>query len=844
MMLTKALEIVSDPTISEKEKLQLTTEINRILTEKDGQGRYKSRESFDLWNETKKELEGDQTTRNWIGYFTGVYGKQYTSADAEFRALKLELNNTRIAINSEVGADILGIDGGLQERKDYYENLRYNTPEGSIYNMSINIDFTWLNGIQLTGQQRRDHVSEQQFEDQQRSEYFTQLEEIGLHYREELEALGFGADHELEQAIYAEWAFKREQLAASYPSVRSPWRAEYKPSAEIFDHYLGIMMREIRAKKPLRNEGEDYMDWQGRVVEWRNKLPMYVEAQTTAWTESLGRWPDAVPGLTTEMIEQIVDGVSYANYEQWRRDNNTLYQDMDEAYDELYLRPYFEITSGAQKSEYPLRHNRAMNQLKMPDALALWEWIESRQPGKWTLAEVEQKFSNLTNDGMSSPGVLLEAYIRQGETPEEAMEHRIWEILSWIGPGRGFTIFKDEANLHGIDPSAIDMWYETGGKITAWKDPEEWESLYRAMQNTAFTMGLRPPTDEELEQRVIAEGLQKEFMDEMERLFGGKDLEFYTTMAQWYNIKDPNIKSRFREQHKDVMIGIDNYTKLKLEFAGISPKHAVWAKYYLPGIKLGKGEEMPSTYNSYALAMMGDDMVQEVASYLFADGKLSPESREELSFIFDRVAGKTRTKNVERWLQTTIKKELAWDSIFGINTEGMNGLPDEITNYTQFELERLFESDGAEELSRLAELELQELWIKSQGAEGDPSETFEDYLEGLRSLYNVGWRAEFEFKTLQGNMDPKGETENIPSTEQQPGGMILAGHMLLDPETARIVGKTAIDQINFNMVNDQPIHQDTIRYFMKLISWQPQWGPVFNQILTGDRSDTSWKLLR
>jgi hypothetical protein len=827
------------PGLTVDQQLEMAQKISWLFQNKSEDGkRPAKREDWDIWNEARLRVEGQHQARNTLGYFTGIYAKPYTSGDLELRALKQDMNAMKLMVNNIVGADLFGFDEDIQQRDEFWKNTRYNLPQGAIYGLTNAVSYTWLDGKQLRHDKRRTHIAEGLMEAQRWDDYFTAIDRIERNYAEILDNMPFGTPYE-ERSYYLDKKFAAlSSVKNQYADILSAWAPGSKSDSAIFDHYTDLFYRELRSTKPPRYEGQDYQEWRQLTTQWQEELTLIALSQQKEWLTTLDRDGLGLPGLTEDMVRMITDNLDFTKYEMWRLSKNDMYDDMDDAWFELYYKPYHEVTGGTKKTERMLRHENYLRQYQPPTPREIFEWIDARQPGKYTLMDIELEYERIALENeIGIPGLEAEDWLRAGKTVEESKEEQIWHILSWAGGGEGLKIFKEEANLKGVSKDEFNLWYGTQGQSSTWTE-EEFERIFQVFQEVANEMGLRPPTAEELEQRAKAEELNQKFTDMMKGLFGEN---FYEKMGQYYDTPfGSDFRARFEAENDELMEVIKNYNALKNMYAYNSPDHMIWAFYYNPDVALGQDGFVPDVYQSYTLSRLGPSLTQKV--YLYNKGlySLTGEERQELSRVWESLGGRDRTGSVESWIRNNVAKELEMSSLYGdLDLDKVNnGLPEEISPFTQWELEQLYESEGDYELSPLAQKELHDIYVEQVGKNVDRI-TFTEWMSNLSNRYNMGWRAQLREETVKQDMGiPEGPAHSLTP---RPDGTVFAGHILMPAHVASTIGEYFIGVVNKSLLEGTPLTANTISWFEKLVEIRPEWEEWINEMITGKKKDGSWK---
>jgi len=209
-VLRNALDALSSPDMTDAEKMALVARVQIALSydlRQDADGNPKDQSAYDLWSDARRQIETEEYTQGIMGFFTGIYGKTFTDADAELLRLRDEINNLKFAMNNEVRADIFDYYPDPDRRWSFYTEERYNTPEGWISNLYGTIRMTRTpEGKQLLGLDRLDLISQRIREEQARSAFFEGFREAKETLQDALALLPMGAAPKLKERAYQDYA--------------------------------------------------------------------------------------------------------------------------------------------------------------------------------------------------------------------------------------------------------------------------------------------------------------------------------------------------------------------------------------------------------------------------------------------------------------------------------------------------------------------------------------------------------------------------------------------------------------------------------------------------------------
>jgi diguanylate cyclase (GGDEF)-like protein len=535
-----------------------------------------NREQTELWNTTYNEIKSGDYGTAMLGYFSGIYAKDFTDAEVDFLRLRDEVYALRGMVNDTIGAELFDREGSPTQRYDQYTDRLYQTPEGytaNVYNMLRYV--TTDDGKTPNPEERRELISKSLDQDANLQAYYQAMSEASNRYQAELAALPIGADSALRQAAYQKFMTERDGIRADFPGLLPSWTIGYKPEEMVFDNFADEFWKAVQATKPRREADEAYEDWQLRVAQWQGDIPTIMTSKADVWLpilarelklepEQLARQTQVelpggrsldIPALTQELLKQAtVEG-----YTDWKKRKDSALDALDAGWTAMYYDKYWDYLKGKSGYERDMAERQFLEQRPKPSTEELIQWVSQEYPGRWTPQQLKQWIEGRRMETVES---------RLAPKDEnEQMAQEVWDILAWAGPNKK-KLQAEFENLGGYW-SSVNMWWESGGRPEAWKDPEDFQKVYDLLKQAARKLHLTDPDRATLQEWNQAQKLDAQLKDLYEKELGADYLEI---MSEYWNA-DSRTRRSLRKQYPL----IDQYYDLRDAWIKQNP---VWAKYY------------------------------------------------------------------------------------------------------------------------------------------------------------------------------------------------------------------------------------------------------------------------
>jgi len=546
--------------------------------------------ALDLWEKARDEIGNEEYSSGLVGYFTGIYGKEFTDADAELERLRREINSLRMTLNDEIGAEVLGLDMNAENRHQYYQDQRFNTPEGYLYGLRSLIGWSRApdTGRQLFGEERLQNIAMRVRQEQKVQAFYDDALNLRNSLQQGLASLPIGAAGALKEKYFQEY---NEGMARLFGDEETRMLINkpndyigYKPTSLVYQQARNMWWETIRNTAPVPDftRPNGYVEWKEKYDAWLAEItsPQNVaflvrdlEGMFTSleWADETNR-PENMMGLLA--VETTPEG-----FETWKKENDSVLQAIEYVHGRYFLDEYFRGIEGKNVDESTL-FKRFFDR-KYPEGATDENYIE------WIQKEYGDRFS----DGQ----IIAAVHGRPRTTPEERQEqgagplkpvlNSIFEELSGIAPGTEYGDFLDAYRSVGGREGDIDVVYNPitgqGTKVIDFPSDKskEWaDDVLAKIREAKRIMGLDNISDAELKDRGDARNLNDTFRASVEQTLGD---DFYTLYG-YYNGLSLSEQSAFRKSSKEDYARIEEYRKMRDAYAEQNP---LWAKYYVEADK-------------------------------------------------------------------------------------------------------------------------------------------------------------------------------------------------------------------------------------------------------------------
>lgn len=534
------------------------------------------------WVAARDRMEKSTYYSQLVGYFTGVYAKEFTDAEAELMAIRDEINFMKDSINSLTVAPVFGLDPVAESRYEMYSNKRWETPEGFVSQLYGVSRWTRLDsGGQAYGDDRRDIIAQRIWENEVSAAYQDSLTILQDEFDNCQKSRKVGAASALNRACWSTMFQGRKFLDDNpvYDLARRDWAIGYKTESMIKDRFEHLWWSYIKSTRPkwFKEDGEKYESWQERTEEWKDNLedvgttlvPFFSAEEISSRTGFEGGDDREIPGSRILVEESVLQGlVAQTNregFETYTKTTDSSFDAMNEAWKVLRWDPYFKMMEGVDEAnsyERELAERAFLDKYgDAPSQDELKRWVmENYEEDQFTPEELDAVFGAGT------------ATIEERQMPSSergVVEDGIWEVLGGIGPGENFQIFKENFVKLGGDDDMFTAWYETNGHIG---DFEKVGEFYTTLQAAAQAGDFGIPSEDQLVEFAMAKNMNDEFRSGVEREIGE---QIWQTLSVYGVLKGPQ-KREYKKANAEVL---DLYFDMRDFFA---EANQLWAKYYNP----------------------------------------------------------------------------------------------------------------------------------------------------------------------------------------------------------------------------------------------------------------------
>ncbi len=586
------------------------------------------REGNPIWDKAQKYTEETEYYNRLIGFFTGIYPKAYSDAEAALRELRHEINFLRDMINDEVGAEIFDLPGEEEARRERWMERRYSVDEGLIYGLYSVISWTRIpTEGQLYGERRREYVERDVLKQIQRRDYFAYNDVIYDELQTNLESLPVGAPYELKEGYYDEyaghktWAETTDNYALARRSVTHPGPAKTESEwADWFaDTWYGIL---LSTKPSWDRDSESYPEYKERVAQWERDLPMIAEQTLPHFQRDLTTLPpDAVwPDLLSISNKEAMN--------VWDLENDSALDALNRVWDDNYWTAFWETVEGKTGYERDLAEMKfRMAWPAAPNEQTLLNWVEQVYGNKFAREELRE----ILNSGVMDVQGRLDAT----KSDQEKMADQIWLWMSWVGPNK--KQLERAFWAYGGDPRDWDKWWSSEGDPLAWEE-DEFEKFYSLITAAAGGLNLAEPTMEQLQEWSYVQDLHDTYKQLAKTGFGAN---IFVVSAQ-YNELPRAERKEFRAAHPELELFWDFRDQYAVD-------HPLWAQYYNPqAAKASAGGSGSGGYSSSTTAGRRAPAIQTIPT-------LAHRSATDVRELLKRGVGRGRATRLVKWPVTLLK---------------------------------------------------------------------------------------------------------------------------------------------------------------------------------------------
>ena len=618
-ILSNANDAISDPDMGIDEKREIVANAAAAIDvdqRVDADGKPINQAGYDMWVEARNQVLNDEWLNNLTGYFTGIYGKAFTDADALLTARRHQMNILKRSMNNEVGASILDLDSAADLKWDSYVNEKYNTPEGYLNGLRDLIGWSITpEGKQLYGDDYEKYVAIQVKQDADMDAFYDGVAVAKQRLEVSLSKYPVGSklrDQAKDDYSDTMSALLTDDVKATLLETNKS--VGYRPQQLVYEQFREMWFKMLRATAPQKKEEEDWTEWRARYDEWKQNVMEFVpsfirtfrdmidKTQIPDWEYNLymnmtpeeqSEYKKANPDkyrqikaydpnqYVTDIIGRLVEETTVEGYDAWDLESDSLSDAIEHVYTKNYVDEYFSATDGKKHEDFRLAERSFYGQWdgsdNTPTEQQLVEWVKETYGDRFTEDQIRKALRGrevLTPDE------------RAAETrgPLRPLLEDAFNVLSLVAPGWEYGKFLDAYRSVGGKEDDLGVIFNpiTGeatkeDQLPSDKSKEWLEGVVEKINQAAKIMGLDEVSDGELAER----GAARKLNDQLKTLATAKYGEDFFTMYEYYWGLSLSEQSEFRKNQPDEHAMIKEYRKDREAFGVANP---IWAKYYLePG---------------------------------------------------------------------------------------------------------------------------------------------------------------------------------------------------------------------------------------------------------------------
>ena len=597
-----ALEEMSNPdlTFNQRNEIALLAEatiMHRNLSTKDEDGNtlYENAQAAEKWHASRNHIENQEYYSRTLGYFTGVYPKEFSDAEADLMALRDQVNSLKYAMNQEAGAVLFNLDPNNRRRWENNVDMRFNTPEGMIADLYGSK--RWVTDsagqVERDPEKRHDLVIDNLIRGQQTRARYDKLRQLKSELDVKLQPFqDIGTPWELKEQAYREYyeAVADVEAAPEYGGADRIWLVGWKPKRLVYQDIRNLMWRTTEQAKPPFIEGEDYGEYLQQIEDWTQSLDkMALLGGIAFWNKfSEIEWMDPEMNSIEDLTDRLVEEFTPEGYRQWQLDGDTPLDAMTRMWQENYWQKYYDKIGDAEGLDFPIREQEFFNEMAAengetipmrgpvgPSQETLFRWVqEGYQPGRFTEAQLIEALGDneilTANDRQ-----LLQREAEIG--PELAgLEERWWQGYNKIPPGQSDELIQEYLRLGGVHgESVLDIWRTTTG-ADAFRNEEEFKESLETLEQAIKNLNWPEPSLDELRQRRGARELNNQFRGYIEENLGEG---FWSLQSYFFYLKGGE-KDVYKEENPGFEDDLDFYNEARDSMA---EQYPLWAAYYTDG---------------------------------------------------------------------------------------------------------------------------------------------------------------------------------------------------------------------------------------------------------------------
>lgn len=538
-----------------------------------------------LWNDTYKEVTNSEAWRANLSFFTGIYPKEFSDAQADLYALRNELNLQKSAMNSLFQTSVFELPADAHDRWNAYIN-QMNTTDGWIYRMYTDINYVRNDEGRLikNREERNKYLAAALQDEVNQQSYYLARKRASYELNERLKDLPVGTPYEIVSKAYEDYFKQINLLQEKFPFNYSRSYGTYKPVELIQEELTDTYFKMLISTRPQFNPNQEYDVYREKIVEWEARLPTLAEAllrqmYNRADVAELLQNLHADQKLDPKFFENLLAMSNAAGVQEWHKGTDTISDALNNAWRKLYWDEYWNTIGPLRGAERDLaEHDFSINRPPPTDD-ELIAWIQSYYGDKFDPALIMRWLQ----DG-ERPINSIDERVLADKGEEYVLRQNVYDLLSWLGPSKRQAIME-KLNIvlvdNGAEENVLQDWMKYEGKLYT-GEPDKLKDLLDKIKAAYATLGIEKPNRDYLVEYVQAEDANAQFKNMVNTKFKSENAYERITELQtlYYSYADAGRKEKkqFIQNYPNEYSMLQTYWDMRKAFGNTSP---IWAKYYL-----------------------------------------------------------------------------------------------------------------------------------------------------------------------------------------------------------------------------------------------------------------------
>lgn len=558
-----------------------------------------------LWQQTYKDLTNQEATQAWSSFFTGVYPKEFTDAQADLFALRNEINLMKSTMNHEFQSAVFQMPDDAETAWQQYLDMN-STPEGWMYRLYTDIGYVKNEAGEVVRnpEERAKYVALAIQSEINQQNFYTVRARRQAAFEQRLKSVPVGAPFEVVAKLYDDFYKQLAQDEKTFPFSYNSSFYTNKPSELIEKQIINDYFKLLNSTRPVYGANEDFDAYEQRMREWESRIPsiapLVMQAlQSRPEIQAIlsGLRPDQQ--LNENLFPWLQEMSNAEGLKQWRISNDDVFDALNNAWKTIYWDEYWNTVGPLSGAERDLAEHDFNAMRPAPNEAEMYAWIVMTYGNRFSYDEIIEWM----NYGERDVYDVRERILAQ-KGKEYTMRQDVWDYFSWVGPSKRTALMKriDEelAKIGGSDKFSFSGWMKYSGEIFV-NDPENLAKFLDAIQKAYVNLGIEKPDREYLVEYVQAEAANNQFKQIVQTELGVDYETIMQIQASYYDASDQGRKrkrewvSTYPQEYKL----LTEYWNRRTAFGNTAP---IWKEYYLwePNIPEPLQNAMNSKYDPNA----------------------------------------------------------------------------------------------------------------------------------------------------------------------------------------------------------------------------------------------------